>query len=62
MSTTYNSLYGSYIPAYPVYITSYGVVITKYGVVTEPEISTFYYLEIETGFYLLQESSGKIVL
>jgi len=38
MSTTPNSLYGSYVPARPDYVDQYGVTDNIYGVIIEPEI------------------------
>jgi hypothetical protein len=60
MSTTPNSLYGSYVPARPDYVNQYGVTDNIYGAILEPEIYSF--LLIETGDFLLQESGYKLVL
>ena len=60
MSTTPNSLYGSYVPARPDYVDQYGVTDNIYGAIVEPEINS--YLLIETGDFLLQETGYKLVI
>jgi len=60
MSTTPNSLYGSYVPARPDYINRYGVTDNIYGAIIEPEI--YSYLLNETGGFLLQETNYKLEL
>ena len=60
MSTTPNSLYGSYVPARPDYVNQYGVTDNIYGAIFEPEIYSF--LLNETGGFLLQETNYKLEL
>ena len=60
MSTTPNSLYGSYVPARPDYVDQYGVTDNIYGAIVEPKI--YSYLLIETGDFLLQKTGYKLVI